>query len=41
MIVKPMITDVFSPLEAEKVYAWLTNDKLDTVGVIFDWSMLG
>ncbi len=41
MIVKPMITDVFSPLEAEKVYAWLTNNKLDTVGVIFDWSMLG
>lgn len=38
--VKPMITDIFSPLEAEKVYTWLIKDKPDTVGVIFDWSKL-
>jgi len=40
MKVKSMITDIFSPLEAEKVYTWLINDRPATVGVIFDWSKI-
>lgn len=40
MKVAHMVTDVFSPLEAERVYTWLANEKPDAVGVVFDWSKL-
>jgi threonine dehydrogenase-like Zn-dependent dehydrogenase len=40
MRVAPMTKDVFSPLEAEKVYNWLNTERPDTTGVVFDWSKL-
>ncbi len=41
MNVALMTKDVFSPAEAEKVYRWLADERPETTGVVFDWSMLG
>lgn len=41
MRVAPLVQDVFSPHDAEKAYRWLADERPETTGVVFDWSMLG
>lgn len=41
MDVESITTDRYSPLEAEKVYNWLYNDRPDNVGITFDWTSIG